>query len=168
MKRQSKKLITEVNRETAEENFASYNRCIANLEQIQGKMNAEITAVKEKYEARINTLQEKKDEHFELLQAYAEANPDLFATKKSVDFTHGVIGFRTGQPKLQTRKGFKWPAVFELVKEKLPSFIRKKEEVDKEGILADRATIDLKSIGLEVVQDETFYVNAKLEELANA
>ncbi|MGQ0738261.1 MAG: host-nuclease inhibitor Gam family protein [Bacteroidota bacterium] len=168
-KRESKKLITEVNRENAEDAFAKYNDCISKLEVQQGKMNQELTAIKEKYEPGISKLQEQKDGHFEVLQAYAEANPEMFADKKSLEFTHGNIGFRTGNPKLVTRKGFKWPAVFELVKEKLGRYIRKKEEVDKEGLLADRKALGeakLKEVGLEVAQDESFYVDPKLEEVA--
>jgi len=101
--RQSKKLITEVNRDTAEEAFARYNSCVSRLEVQQGKMNTEITAVKEKYEGSISKLQDEKEEAFEVLQAYAESNPELFQDKKSIDFTHGTIGFRTGTPKLVLR-----------------------------------------------------------------
>lgn len=168
MARQSKKLIAEVNREAAEEAFARYNNCVSRLEVQQGKMNSEITAVKEKYETNISKLQDEKDEAFEMLQAYAESNPELFQDKKSLDFTHGTIGFRTGMPKLSPRKGFKWPAVFELVKQRLTKYIRTKEEVDKEALLADRNVLadQLKDVGLEVVQDETFYVAPNLEQVA--
>jgi len=168
MSRQSKKLIQEVTREACDEAFANYNRCVSNLEVIQGKMNSEITTVKEKYEDKISKLQEEKDEHFEMMQTYAESNPELFADKKSIETTHGVFGFRTGMPKLSTRKGFKWPAVLELVKEKMKKYIRSKEELDKEALLADRAAIDLKSVGLEVTQDETFYVQPALENISTS
>ena len=168
--RQKKTLIQEVNRDNAEEAFAGYNHCISKLEVQQGKMNAELTAVKEKYEPVIGKLQEERDQHFEMLQAYAEANPELFTDKKSMEFTHGTIGFRTGMPKLNTRKGFKWPAVFELVKSSLKKYIRTKEEVDKEGLLADRVALGdkLKDVGLEVVQDETFFVAPNLEVVSTA
>ena len=161
--RVSKKLITEVNRDTAEAAFADYNRAVSSLQVIEGKMNAEITAIKEKWETKINTNQQAKDECFELMQVYAEENPELFADKKSVEWTHGSFGFRTGMPKLSTRKGFKWPAVFELVKTKFSNYIRVKEELDKEKIMADRNDLDLKSIGLEVTQDESFFVVPNLE-----
>lgn len=168
-KRESKKVISDVNRERAEEAFAQYNSCISRLEVQQGKMNAEVTAVKEKYENTISKLQEEKEEQFELLQYYAEENPELFADKKSIEFTHGTIGFRTGMPKLATRKGYKWPAIFELVKDKLKKYIRIKEEVDKEALLADRNNLGerLKEVGLEVVQDETFYVAPNLQDVSS-
>lgn len=163
MTRVSKKLITEVNREKAEEAFADYNRATSQLQIIEGKMNAEITTIKEKHEAKINSLQEQKDECFEVMQVYAEANPELFGDKKSVDWTHGKFGFRTGMPKLQTLKGFKWPAVLALVKQKLNGYTRVKEDLDKEKILANRTELDLKSIGVEVVQDESFFIEPNLE-----
>lgn len=170
MARQTKKLIAEVNREAAEEAFARYNNCVSRLEVQQGKMNSELTAVKEKYESNISKLQDEKDEAFEMLQAFAESNPDLFQDKKSIDFTHGTIGFRTGTPKLVTRKGFTWPAVLQLVKGKIGKYIRSKEELDKELLLADRKTLGeatLKELGMEVKQDETFYVAPNLEQVAN-
>ena len=164
--RVSKKLITEVNRETAEAAFATYNKATGQLQIIEGKMNNEITAIKEKHEPKINTLQEQKDEAFEIMQVYAEASPELFTAKKSVEWVHGKFGFRTGQPKLATRKGFKWPAVFELVKNKWSTYIRTKEELDKEKLMADRAALDLKAVGLEVIQDETFFMEPNLEQVS--
>jgi phage host-nuclease inhibitor protein Gam len=166
MSRESKKVIASVSREEAETAFADYNRATSQLQIIEGKMNNEITAIKEKHEAKINQLQEQKGECFEKMQVYAEGAPELFADKKSVDWVHGSFGFRTGMPKLATRKGFKWPAVFELVKERFSSYIRIKEELDKEKIMADRNDLDLKQIGLEVTQDESFFMVPNLEQVS--
>jgi len=84
-----------------------------------------------------------------------------------MDLTHGIIGFRTGTPKLATRKGYTWGAILTLVKEFLPSYIRTSEEVAKDRILADRDSEDvavlLPKVGIEVKQDETFYVEPKKE-----
>ncbi|KAK6033563.1 bacteriophage Mu Gam like protein [Ostertagia ostertagi] len=126
-------------------------------------MNNEITTVKEKYESKINALQEEKEQAFEVMQAYAENNPTEFEGKKSKDFTHGTIGFRTGTPKLSLRKGYKWAGVLDLVKQHMKKYIRTKEELDKDGLLMARKDVDLKTVGLEVVQDESFYVSPKLE-----
>lgn len=165
--RQSKKVITSVSREKCDEAFANYNQCVSQLEVIQGKMNTEITGVKEKYEGKINPLQDEKQKHFEIMQAYAEENPELFEDKKSIETVHGVFGFRTGMPKLQPMKGFKWAGIFELVKEKMKKYIRVKEELDKEALLADRKELILKDVKIEVVQDETFYVQPNLENISN-
>lgn len=170
--RQKKKLIQEVTREAAEDAFAKYNQCHSKLEIIQGKMNAEISKIKEKYDDNIAALQDEKDENFEMIQAYAEAHPELFEKRKSAEWTHGTFGFRTGTHKLKTLKGFTWDKVKELVKHMLPDYIRSKEEVNKDLILLDREKPILKekmkSLGLEVVQDETFFVQPNLEDVVTA
>lgn len=51
---------------------------------------------------------------------------------------HGVIGFRTGTPKLKTLKGFTWASALQLVKEFLPGYVRQTEEIAKDKLLADR------------------------------
>lgn len=93
---------------------------------------------------------------------------------------HGVIGFRTGTPKLKTQKGFTWASALQLVKEFLPAYVRKTEEVAKDKLLADRdmeVTVkdgagevklseEMTRCGIQVVQDETFYVEPKKEETA--
>ena len=93
---------------------------------------------------------------------------------------HGVIGFRTGTPKLKTLKGFTWASALQLTKEFLPGYVRLTEELAKDKMLADReamVTTDedplgagksmiemMAKCGIQVVQDETFYVEPKREE----
>lgn len=62
----------------------------------------------------------------------------LFTKRRSLETTHGIIGFRTGTPKLKNRKGFTWAAVLELVKTFLPKYIRLTEEITRDKMLADR------------------------------
>ena len=116
-------------------------------------------------------------EAFDVLRSFAtEHRDDLFSKKKSLEMAHGVIGFRTGTPKLKTLKGFTWAKALVLVKEYLRGYIRTSEEVAKDKLLADRelvVTVDGKEVpmreemarcGIEVAQDETFYVEPKREE----
>lgn len=167
VKRESKKIVTAITRDEAETAFAEYNNCIGQLQKLEGSMNLEKTAINEKYEPKISKLQSDKELHYEKLQVFAQENPDLFKDKKSLDFTHGTIGFRTGMPKLITRRGYKWPAVLELVKKFLPTYVKSKEDIDKERLLADRAdeTVSkrLADVGIEVTQDETFFVTPALD-----
>ena len=46
--------------------------------------------------------------------------------------------FRSGTPKLKTRKGFTWQAVTELLKLHLPAYVRKVEEPAKDLLLTAR------------------------------
>ncbi len=131
-------------------------------------MDVRFTQIREKYQSELAALKDVKDKEFERLQYYATTNPEVFAKKKSIDLTHGIIGFRTGTPKLATRKGYTWGAILTLVREFMPSYIRMSEEVAKDKILADRDTDEvsalLDKVGIEVRQDETFYVEPKKEE----
>ncbi len=87
--------------------------------------------------------------------------------KKSLESAHGIIGFRTGNPKLKNMKGFTWAAVTNLCKEFLPQYIRTTEELAKDKLLADRDITEVaamfSTIGVQVVQEESFYVEPKKE-----
>ena len=93
----------------------------------------------------------------------------LFVKRKSLDTTHGTLGFRTGTPKLKTLKGFTWASVTNLLQEFLPNYVRTVTEPAKDKLLADRddeiVQKSLGKVGLMVVQDESFFVEPKKEEL---
>ena len=135
--------------------------------------------------SRIAALTAEKEQAFDVLQAYATENQaELFAKKKSLDMAHGVIGFRTGTPKLKTLKGFTWASALQLAKKFLPiTYIRQTEEIAKDRLLADRdldevAVYDTPTgddrtatmreamavCGIQVVQEETFFVEPKKED----
>ncbi len=154
------------------ENVASlYATADAKLAKITAMMDEQITAIRNKYANELQELQDEKDEQFTEIQQFAEKNPQLFDKRKSLRITHGVIGFRTGTPKLKTVKKFTWGAVTELLKEFFPDYIRTEEVPAKDKILADRSEpymIDLcKKCGIEVVQEESFYVELKKEGNSN-
>ena len=160
--RQKKKVISNVSKESAEEAFLKYNSAIVQLQKIETTINLSITNLREKNAEAIRQWQLYRDEQFAIIEMFAKENPGLFDKKKSHDLTHGTIGFRTGMPKLALLKGVKWDGVLAMVKEFLPNYIKYKEDVDKEKLINDRGnegmTENLAKIGLEVKQDETFYV----------
>lgn len=167
--RTKKVLVTGINRDDAELAFAAFAKADAQQSEITAKMDVQITRVREKYAEQLNDLQETKDEAFDKLQAYAENNRDEFGKKKSLEFQHGVLGFRTGTPKLKTLKGFTWASVMGLLKVHLPQYIRVVEEPAKDRLLADRDEPDIvnkfRDVGIYVDQDETFFVEPKKEEV---
>ena len=130
-------------------------------------MDVQITKIRDKYSDELAKLTEEKTGAFEIIQTYAENNRADFGKKKSMELTHGTIGFRTGTPKLNKRKGFTWESVKNLCKEFLPAYIRTQEEVNKEKLLADRDEPTISAvfakIGVQVDQDETFFVEPKKE-----
>lgn len=168
MARTKKTVMSGISREQAEQAFADFAAADARCQNLTSKMDIEITRIREKYADRLAELDAKKSEAFDLMQAYALENKDeLFSRKKSVESAHGVFGFRTGTPKLKNLKGFTWAAVTNLVKELLPSYIRTSEELAKDKLLADRDVPEVagyfSKIGVQVVQEETFYVEPKKE-----
>ena len=185
MARQKKTIISGVTREAADEAFATYAKNDAQIQKINAEIELQCAKIREKYQDKLAALTGEKDAAFETLQSFATENQaELFTKKKSLDMAHGTIGFRTGTPKLKTLKGFTWASALQLAKKFLPStYIRQTEEIAKDRLLADRDLEEtvvydtpdgdprdvtmreaMAVCGIQVVQDETFYVEPKKEE----
>ena len=68
---------------------------------IAATRDAELLAIREKYQANLEALGERVREATAAAQMWAETNPQEFGRLKSIEFSAGVIGFRTGTPKLK-------------------------------------------------------------------
>ena len=168
-KRIKKTVLSGITREQAEQAFADYAAADAKACAITAKMDTEMTKIRERYAAELAQLGDEKERNFEIIQTYATENKEeLFSKRKSVESAHGVFGFRTGTPKLKNLKGFTWAAVTKLCEEFLPDYIRTTCEVAKDKLLADRDKEDVAvlfpKIGVQVVQDESFYLEPKKED----
>lgn len=165
--RKSKRLNINITAEQFENALGTYASFDARECVITSRMDDQITKIREKYAAELNELKEGKEEEFEVIQAYCMDNEQLFSKKKSMETVHGIVGFRTGTPKLKPAKGFTWPAVTKLMEKIMPEYIRSVKEANKENLLADREKPGIKArmseVGVEVVQDETFYIDLKKE-----
>jgi len=151
-----------------QEALAAYASSDAGICKINADLDVKITDLRKKVEDQLTDLTVKRDESLEIIKNYSVENKDtLFSKKKSMETSHGTIGFRTGTPKLKTLKGFTWNAVTNMLKEFLPSYVRTIDEPAKDKLLADRDNEDvannLKKVGIEVVQDETFFIELKKE-----
>jgi phage host-nuclease inhibitor protein Gam len=134
----------------------------------------EVLAINSKYEVDLAECGEVLKDRTDALRAWAESNPDAFTKgRKSIEMLSGSLGFRTGTPKLAVlSRAFNWDKVLDLVKSAAgwKGFVRSKDELDKEGVLAAAAAApdktayanELKRVGLQVKQDETFFVEPKL------
>ena len=179
--RQKKTLIQGITAEQANDAFANYAKADAQMQKINADIELQCAKIREKHSDELTRLSEEKEKAFDTLQAYAVENQaELFTKKKSLDMTHGTIGFRTGTPKLKTLKGFTWASALQLVKEFLPGYVRQTEEIAKDKLLADRDSDvmvagdplgpgkpmreQMAKCGIAVTQDETFYVEPKKEE----
>lgn len=155
-------------RADAEKLLGEISRDTADLNALKAQLDQELTAVRQKYEGRIDGFTKQIEQKSGLLQQWAESAPEEFGAKKSIDFLHGRIGFRTGNPALKTLSGWTFKRVLEVIDR---TFVRTKEELDKELVLASHARGELddkglRGVGLRVVQDEAFFVEPKLEETA--
>ena len=167
-KRVKKTIITGVSREAAEDAFAVYAKADAESARITADIELQCAKIREKHAARLSSLEDAKASAFDTLQSFATENKaELFSRKKSLDMTHGTIGFRTGTPKPKTIKGFTWAAALQLVREFMPLYVRQTWEIAKDKLLADRDNEEaaplMSKCGITVVQDETFYVEPKKE-----
>ncbi|MEK9753266.1 MAG: host-nuclease inhibitor Gam family protein [Rhodospirillaceae bacterium] len=139
---------------------------------IKAQIDAQVIAIKEKFEDRLGEIQELLGLHMEAAEVWADTNPGEFAKRKSIDMVHGLVGFRTGTPKLKTARGYTWDKVLDLLKG-LPEFadyIRTKVDVDKAAIINDREQLGpegLKRMAVKVVQEEAFFIEPKLNEQEN-
>jgi phage host-nuclease inhibitor protein Gam len=170
MARASKKVVAAVTREEFDENLQAYATADAKEQALTAKMDEAITKIRSKYADDLAELKDQKDSAFEVVQAYCTEHEEIFGNAKSVDTVHGRIGFRTGNPSLKPLRGFTWTSINELIKAKLPGYMRRYEEADKESLLADRNKPEimtlLPSVGIQVKQDERFYIDLKKEEPA--
>lgn len=165
MAREKKKVISEkITQTDADRLFGEYAEAYFQMKETSALLEQEIAKVRDKYSPKLLKLEKITTEKFDLLQHFAETNSDLFEDKKSLSMTHGLLGFRTGTPKLKLLKNFNWDRVMEKLKEnlKLSKFIRNKPEVDKEKLIAsredDNITQFFPEIGVVISQDETFFV----------
>ncbi|GJQ32619.1 MAG: hypothetical protein HBSAPP04_14580 [Ignavibacteriaceae bacterium] len=135
-------------------------------------LNLKITKLKEQFEQETADQRVKISDLQAEIEAFCKANQDEFKKKKSIEFPSGIVGFRTATPKISTlNRKYTFKTALELVKRIFPgSYVRQKEELDKEVMLADysQKKLDdtkLASVGLRVEQEENFYVELKTERL---
>jgi phage host-nuclease inhibitor protein Gam len=140
---------------------------------LSARMDEEIQAARGRYEDRLAALAVALAEQIEAARTWAEANPTEFTQRKSIEFAHGVAGFRTGMPRLRTVSKWKWDAVLDALRGSRwgAGYIRVKEEINKEQIIADVGAgvlnaADLRKAGAQVTREEAFYVEPKLTRVA--
>ena len=162
----AKKLKTGITAPEFEKAIAGYAIAERREAEINKAMEAEVNELREKYEDELICLAQAKNSAFEIARSYCISNKEaLFNRRRSLGTVAGVAGFRLGTPRLKTMPGTTWSKVLDELKEKLPAYIRTAEEPAKDLLLADRNKEEvapaLMQIGIQVVQDELFYIEAK-------
>lgn len=140
-------------------------RLKAKEQQYTAEMNQRVTEVRRDYEAGLSGVQDELSGKMALARDWAEAHPEEFGKARSIAMTHGDVGWRIGNPTLKTLSGWTWDRVLEKLRGggAWLKYLRVKQEVNKEALLADREVIALSEAGCRVVQDETFFIEPRIE-----
>lgn len=167
--RKKKRVINEViDRVRAEEIYAEYASLDNQIETITVKMDMEMNAIRDKHLGEISKLRELHQDKFDLLEHFAATNKDLFKKSKTMFFNHGKLGFRIGTPKLKPLPGFTFKKILGILKFGFNEFLVTSQAIDKEKLITGRNDEDIKKLfpimGVEIVQDEIFFVEPKKEE----
>jgi len=129
----------------------------------EASMNEKIQNIKQKFDEETADARAQKNLIESEVHSFCLNNKVEFLKQRTKKLIHGTVGFRTNPPKVnQLNKKFTIKTTIEFLKKLMPDYIRMKEEVDKEKVLADYASeaIDdskLAAVGLRVDQDETFF-----------
>jgi len=169
MARESKKVITSATREQAEIAMNDLANISSRLKSIESKKELEKQKIDLKYNDDVVALQTQAIQPKEILEVWAKSDCKNWEGK-SFDLGAGTVGFRTSPPKVEKNKKFTWDAVTELLNKFFPDLVRQKLEPNKEAIIALRDEKIFEKVKercyVDVVQDETFFVTTKEEELA--
>jgi len=138
-------------------------------ERIQAAMNDELAAIKQKHEEQAAPHNEAIRELSQGVQTWAEANRVELTgggKTKTAALASGELRWRMRPPKVALRSV---EAVIEALKQlKLSRFVRVKEEVNKEAILAEPEAVEHVK-GITITQGEDFVIvpfETRLEEVA--
>lgn len=140
-------------RDEAELLLADIGASQREVTRIEADMNDELSSIKAKFEEAAKPFNQAIQEKLLALQMWAEANrADLLPKgKKTVQLATGEVQWRNPPPSVRITGA---DAVLEILRlKKLERFIRTKEEINKEAILADQeAVAGVKGISITQVE----------------
>lgn len=146
------------------------------LARLEAELNHDLADIRARYEEGIGSLRSALDGYRKSLEQFAAAHQADFGSARHRDLVHARIGFRLCPPAVKTlNRRWTFGSVLEVVQaagRKLADWVRTKQELDKEAILADYAAgnvsdADLAQVGLRVTQDEQFVLDLNLDSVAD-
>jgi phage host-nuclease inhibitor protein Gam len=161
--------------EDADQTLLEIADCETQLQRAEAEMNEQIQKIRDEYEQNTHVVRAIKSSLEQEVERYCILNKTDFEKQRSKDLVHGTLGFRNTPPKVAPlNRKYKWDTVIELLAKVRfgKDFIRTKEEINKERVLAAYASkeIDdrkLASVGMKVDQSEEFFLKIKWEEIPN-
>lgn len=135
-------------------------RAQAELASITAQKKVALTELENQFSPKVQELEKQAADAEVLVRAYAEKFPEIFNGKKSTPLAGHTIGYRLGTSKLVELEGWDETRVLNAIKKHYPAYVRIQESIDKKQILQelkDEPKV-LGKIGLEVKQEESFYI----------
>jgi phage host-nuclease inhibitor protein Gam len=138
-------------------------------EQLIAERDKALQVIAERFGAQIDEAGATIEERTALLQQWAEAHEDAFGRDRSMSIEGHRLGWRLGNHRAATRRKSTWADVLERIRacaaQIQQRFLRVKEEINKEALIAARETDPdlLAAIGVEIVQTEAFYLEPNRE-----
>jgi phage host-nuclease inhibitor protein Gam len=134
----------------------------------EGLLELALQSARDEFGPAILTAEQAIEAMEVALELWAEANEGEFpAGKRSLELTHGTIGFRKAPPSLEVRSGLNWKKALLRVEAFMDGFyVRQTPSVDKEAILKDEAAGTLTpqkwaEMGVKVLRPDNFYADPK-------
>jgi phage host-nuclease inhibitor protein Gam len=168
-KRKSQSVSAGITQLQYEEALAKFAKNDAEKCSLEAEMDERITAIRDEYDDDLSIITAEQALLMAVIKGYCVQNKTtLFTEKRSIETLFGKLGFRKSPHALKCLKGYKWEDVVEKLEELLPDYVRTIKEADKEKLLADRDRPEIAAqfsvIGVEVKQDEKFFIELKKEE----
>lgn len=149
-----------IDRSVAEQAILDWARAQAELASITAQKKVALTELENRFSPKVQELEKQAADAEVTVRAYASKFPEIFNGKKSTPLAGHTIGYRLGSPKLVELEGWDETRVLTALKKHFPDYVRIQEAIDKKSILQDLKDEPkaLGKIGLEVKQDESFYI----------
>lgn len=155
--------------EEVDKSLLSLANIMSSVQAEEAKMNDEIQSVRDRYDKQTKRLRDQQAGLTTDIENYCIAHKDEFERTRSKDLTHGVVAFRTNPPKVAfLNRKYNLNTVIELLRKLglAKRYLRVKEDLDKEAILADSAAKEitdtkLAACGLKIDQSESFSIEIK-------
>jgi phage host-nuclease inhibitor protein Gam len=157
---------------TTREQMEALVREIATLQvrrqRYTAELNDRITQIRADYEGANAAIDSELKGKMALAQEWADSHPAEFGKTRSIAMTHGDVGWRLGNPALKTISRWTWERVLDAISASsmFNGYVRVKREVNKQALLDNREMYSpeqLKTIGVQVVQEDTFYIEPRLD-----
>lgn len=150
--------------------LAEYKAFVQHEEAI---LNDGLQKTREEFDQKVATQRERAATIESNIEGFCIQHKDEFERTRSKELTHGIVSFRTTPPKVAfLNRKYGYSTVIELIKRLgfQKKYLRVKEEVDKEAILADSAAKQLSdeklaACGLKIDQTEQFDITIKWDSI---